>query len=453
MKVTFLGATRTVTGSKYLLEDEGKKILIDCGLFQGLKDLRNRNWEPFPIAASDIDSIILTHAHIDHSGYIPVLIKKGFRGEIFCTPGTYDLCKILLPDSGHLQEEDAEKANRYGYSKHQPALPLYTEEDAKKSLEYFKPLAFGKEHVLGDFLKFRFTHAGHILGAASITITDGLTTIVFSGDLGRPVDPVMKEPAKIQEADFLILESTYGNRRHPSEDPLDQLANVVTTTVSRGGTVVIPAFAVGRAQTLIYCFYELRKRGRIANVPIYLDSPMAINATRLLQKYNSEHRLSEKICADACAGVIYTASVEQSKEIYSKNNGMPAIIISASGMATGGRVLHHLKHYLGDSRNTVLLAGFQAAGTRGAQLLSGEKSIKIHGLDYRVEAQIALLDSLSAHADYHEMLEWLRNFRKPPRATYLVHGEIEASIAFKEKIEKELGWNVYIPDYKEVHEF
>lgn len=449
MKLTFLGATGTVTGSKYMLEDGGKKFLIDCGLFQGLKELRLRNWDKFPVNPSSIDAVILTHAHIDHSGYLPLLVKNGFSGSVYCSSATADLCNILLPDSGHLHEEDAARANKYGYTKHKPALPLYTQEDAYRALKHIKAVSFGDEHRLSDMLSFRLTHAGHILGAACVSVSDGMTSLTFSGDLGRLHDPVMKPPAQIQQADYLVLESTYGDRLHDKTDPLIQIEKIITKTVARGGTIIIPAFAVGRAQSLMYYIHELKSTGRIPNIPVYLDSPMAISATKLLQEHRAEHRLSKEQCDTVCSSVFYTKTVEQSKEIYSKNNGMPAIIISASGMATGGRVLHHLKHFIGDPRNTVLLAGFQAAGTRGARLAHGETEIKIHGHLYPVRAEISMLDNISSHADYSEILEWLGHFREAPRKIFLTHGEPEAATSLKFKIEDRFGWDVEIPEYNQ----
>ncbi|MGH1456018.1 MAG: MBL fold metallo-hydrolase [Alphaproteobacteria bacterium] len=449
MKLTFLGATGTVTGSKYLLEDDGFRILIDCGLFQGLKELRERNWEKLPIDPSSIDAVILTHAHIDHSGYLPLLVKNGFRGNVYCSSATADLCDILLVDSAYLHEEDARRANQYGYTKHKPALPLYTKEDAYNALERIKPVSFGDDHELSDFLSFKLTHAGHILGAACVHITDGQTKVVFSGDLGRPNDPVMNPPAQIQEADYLIMESTYGDRLHEVSDPLNQLGDIISQAAARGGTVVIPAFAVGRAQSLMYYVHELKKVGRIPDIPVYLDSPMAISASKLLQKHYAEHRLSKSECSAVCGGVNYTQTAEQSKEIYGKNNGMPAVIISASGMATGGRVLHHLKYFMGDPRNTIVLAGYQAAGTRGARIANGETEIKIHGNMYKLRAQVEMLDNISAHADYGEMLDWLSHFRDAPRRTFLTHGESEAALSFQGKIKERFDWNVEIPVYKQ----
>lgn len=453
MKLTFLGATGTVTGSKYLLEDDNRKILIDCGLFQGLKELRLRNWEKLPFDPASIDAVLLTHAHIDHSGYLPLLVKNGFDGPVYCSSATADLCDILLPDSAHIHEEDALRANRHGYSKHKPALPLYTQNDAYNALEKLKPISFGQDYPLSDILSFSLSRAGHIPGAACIRISDGQTDIVFSGDLGRPTDPLMKEPAQIQSADYLVLESTYGDRLHAREDPLDQLEAIITRTAARGGTLVIPAFAVGRAQSLMYYIYRLKTENRIPDLPVYLDSPMAISATKLLEDHHEEHRLSKQECSSICNSVIYTPTVEQSKAIYTRNNGLPSIIISASGMATGGRVLHHLKHFIGDPRNTILLAGFQAAGTRGARLEHGETEIKIHGDLFDVRAEIDMLGNISAHADYQEILGWLGHFRKAPRRTFLTHGEPEAASSLKLKIEKHLGWTVDIPEYKQMVEF
>ncbi|MGZ9097509.1 MAG: MBL fold metallo-hydrolase RNA specificity domain-containing protein [Micavibrio sp.] len=447
MRLTFIGATETVTGSKYLLEHENKKILIDCGLFQGPKELRLRNWDGLPFNPAAIDAVVLTHAHIDHSGYIPKLVKAGFRGPIYCTEATFDLCKILLPDSGHLQEEDAESANREGWSRHHPALPLYTEQEARDCLKYFKPLPFGQTHTLEGGLSFTLHRAGHILGAAFIRISDGYTSILFSGDIGRLHNPIMKPPAKIQDADYLVVESTYGDRLHNTDDPTEDIEKIVCRTVARGGTLVIPAFAVGRAQMLLYHFYVLKTEKRIPNIPVYLDSPMAINTTELLHRHMNDHRLSPEECAAVCNVATYTRTVEESKAIGENNNTMPKVIISASGMATGGRVLHHLKHYIGDPRNTILLAGFQAAGTRGDRLARGEKEIKIHGHFWPVRAEIVKLDNMSAHADYSEILTWLENFSSPPRRVFVTHGEIEAAEAMKEKIEEKFGWNVTVPSY------
>lgn len=449
MKLTFLGATETVTGSKYLLEDSGKKILIDCGLFQGKKDLRLRNWASLPVNPASIDAVLLTHAHLDHSGYIPKLVKGGFKGPVYCSKATFDLCKILLPDSGHIQEEDADSANRHSYSKHHPALPLYTEEEARNALQFFKTVDSGKSYRIGDDFTFSLFRAGHILGASFIRVTAGDgTSILFSGDIGRPHDPVMKPPAKIQDADYLVVESTYGDRLHDKDNPADDIEKIVRRTAARGGTLVIPAFAVGRAQALLYYFHLLREEKRIpANIPIYLDSPMAIDATGVMKKHMSEHRLSPEECEAVCHVARYTRTPQESKEISENHDNVPRIIISASGMATGGRVLHHLKRFVGDERNTVLLAGYQAAETRGDRLARGEKEIKIHGQMWPVRAEIVKLDSMSAHADYEETLTWMDNFSSRPRKVFVTHGEAEAANAMRQKIEDRFGWDAVVPAY------
>lgn len=453
MKLTFLGATGTVTGSKYLLEDGIQKVMIDCGLFQGRKELRLRNWENPPVDALKMNALLLTHAHLDHSGYIPKMVKNGFRGPIYCSGATFDLCKILLLDSGYIQEEDAARANRYSYTKHKPALPLYTKQDAEDCLQYFKPVDFGQQHRLSDNLSFTLYRAGHILGASFIRVSDGGgKSILFSGDLGRLNDPVMKAPAQIQGADYLVVESTYGDRLHDKSDPLKDIEKVVKQTAGRGGTVVIPAFAVGRAQALMYYIYKLKNEGRIPkNMPVYLDSPMAINASDLLCKHMNDHRMPRTLCMDVCGIAEYTRTPAESKAI-SQGNNVPKIIISASGMATGGRVLHHLKHYVGDKRNTILLAGFQAAGTRGDRLARGEKEIKIHGQMWPVRAQIVKMDNMSAHADYNEILTWMESFTSPPRKVFVTHGEPEAAKAMKEKIKEKFGWNAVVPDYMQSEE-
>lgn len=445
MQIAFWGATRTVTGSKYLITHESKKILVDCGLFQGYKELRLRNWEELPVNPPDIDAVLLTHAHLDHSGYIPKLVRAGFKGKIYCSAATFALCKLLLLDAGHIQEEDAERANRYGYTKHQPALPLYTKKEAEDSLVYFQPVDFGKPHSLGGGLSFTLSRSGHILGSAFIEINDGQTSVLFSGDLGRPHDPVMKTPAKLQHTDYLIIESTYGNRLHDRTDPLETIGEVINSTAAKGGKVIIPAFAVGRAQSLLYYLYQLKQSGAIPNIPVFLDSPMAINATELLCKFKHEHKLPEPVCAEFCGIAIYTRTVEESKRIDQLS--LPSVIISASGMATGGRILHHFKYFMSDPRNTILFTGFQAGGTRGDRMVKGEKQIKIHGVMHPLRARVEMLSNTSAHADYEEILAWLGNFQKAPRKVFVTHGEAEAAASLKEKIAAQFGWNVVTPDY------
>ena len=446
MKITFLGATETVTGSKYLLEDGGKKFMIDCGLFQGHKKLRLRNWNKMPVNPSDVDALLLTHAHLDHSGYIPLFVKNGFKGPIYCSEATFDLCQILLADSGHIQEEDAARANRYGYAKHKPALPLYTEEDARNTFGLFKPVEFGQVFALSEELSFSLHRAGHILGASFIRIEDtGGTSILFSGDIGRLKDPVMKSPAKIQDADYVVVESTYGNRLHDTRAPADELEDVIQDTIKNGGTVVIPAFAVGRSQAMLYYINKLKKEGRIPEIiPVYLDSPMAINASKLLCKHLDDHRINKKICKEVCNVAKYTRTVAESKAI--NGNPMPKIVISASGMATGGRVLHHLKNTIGDTRNTILLGGFQAAGTLGDRLARGEKKVKIHGQMWNVRARVEKLDNMSAHGDYQEILTWMENLNVP-RKIFVVHGEPKAAVSMKDKIIEKFGWEAEVAQY------
>jgi metallo-beta-lactamase family protein len=442
-----LGAAGTVTGSRYLLESGRRRVLLDCGLFQGLKQLRLRNWAPFPVDPRSIETRVLTHAHLDHSGYLPALIRDGFAGRVLCTSATQDYCEILLPDSGNLQEKDAEYANRRSFSKHKPALPLYTLRDAERALPHLSPVPFDADHDLGSGTRFKFQHAGHILGAASVAFDWGGAKVVFSGDLGRYDDPVMVDPVPVREADFLIVESTYGDRRHDKRDPEDAIADIVARTVGHGGTVVIPAFAVGRAQSLLFHLERLKARGQLANVPIFLDSPMAIDASEILCRHLDDHRLSEKQCRVACGVARYVREAEESKSLTA--NPVPKIIISASGMATGGRVLHHLKRYAPDPNSTILFAGFQAAGTRGAAMVAGADTIKIHGQYVPVRAKVANLSMLSAHADADELLRWLRGFERAPRLTFITHGEPVASDVLRRRIEEELGWTCKIPEHQE----
>ncbi len=445
--VQFLGATGTVTGSKYLLRAGGSEVLVDCGLFQGFKQLRLRNWAPLPVKSAAVSAVVLSHAHLDHSGYLPLLVRNGFVGRIHCTEATYELCRILLLDAGRLQEEEAEYANRRGFSKHKPALPLYTEEDAKRSLTHFSPVEFDKDIELGG-LRFSLLPAGHILGAAIVSLNDGARTMVFSGDLGRPNDPIMVAPSAVRRADYLVLESTYGNRRHDPEDPREKLGQVIRRTAERGGVVVIPSFAVGRAQSLLYYVHQLKSQGAIpADLPVYLNSPMAVDATRIYHEHRAEHRLTPEQCRAMCTAAVVVNTAEESRRLNEKR--VPMVIIAASGMATGGRVVHHLKAFAPDPRNTILFSGFQAGGTRGATLLAGAESVKIHGEYVPVRAEIAIVDNLSAHADSAEILGWLKGLDRPPRETFITHGEPLAADALRHAIEKELGWRCRVPDYLE----
>ncbi len=448
MQITFLGATGTVTGSKYLVEVDDRRFLVDCGLFQGLKQLRLRNRQPLPFAPDSLDAVILTHAHIDHSGYLPLLVRNGYKGPIYCTAPTRDLCAILLPDSGHLQEEEAETANRYGYSKHRPALPLYTKADALASLEQFEALDFGRDFELPGGTTLRFDRSGHMLGSAYVRLTGRSHDLLFSGDLGRPDEALLLPPEPVDGADYLIVESTYGDRLHTTEDPSDELADVVSRTAARGGAVLIPAFAVGRAQSVLYHLHRLLDQKRIPDIPIFIDSPMAGRATEVYREHGHETKLGAAGCEAVCRTATVTESVEDSKKIDRMN--IPRIIISASGMATGGRVVHHLKALAPDSRNTILFAGYQAAGTRGATILSGAPSVKIHGAYVPVRAEVQALDNVSAHADYSEILAWLRHFQRTPRNTFITHGEPSAADALRLHIEESLGWRCTVPEYRQV---
>jgi metallo-beta-lactamase family protein len=447
MKLRFLGAAETVTGSRFLLDCDEARILIDCGLFQGLKKLRERNRLAFPVKPSSIQAVILTHAHIDHSGYIPALVKHGFRGRIYCTEATYDLCSILLPDAGHLQEEEADYANRHGFSKHKPALPLYTEADARYCLKQFETIPFNAEFRPAADMTARFVANGHILGSASVYVSDGRIKVGFSGDVGRPNDPVMLPPGAIEPCDYLVVESTYGDRRHNQEPPEDLLAETIRIAAAKGANVVIPTFAVGRAQSLLYLLHELTQSGKIPKLPIFLDSPMAIDATEILSKHHKLHRLSAQTCRSIWDMVEFTRTVDESKAIASLQH--PKVILSASGMLTGGRVLHHLKQYLPNTNNVIIFVGYQAAGTRGAAMLGGAESVKIHGEYYPVRAKLVNLDGLSAHADYVEISDWMSTLKQPPRQTFIVHGEPQAQDTFRLYLQDRLRWPAMIPSHGE----
>jgi metallo-beta-lactamase family protein len=448
MEICFLGATGTVTGSKYLLSSHSTNILVDCGLFQGLKTLRLRNWDRLPIDLSTLSAVVLTHAHIDHSGFLPLLIKQGFKGRVYCTSATKDLCSILLPDSGRLQEEQAEYANKHALSKHHPALPLYTQDDAEYALQHLHAVDFEEKTVIGGNVTMRLYPAGHIPGAASVELRDADTSILFSGDLGRPDDPIMNPPAVLNGADYLVLESTYGNRQHPAEDPRQLLGNIINKTVQRGGVVVIPAFAVGRTQMLLHYLRQLKDEGTITDVPIYLNSPMAIDATDIFYRHHLEHRLSFEQCVAACSVAKIIRTAEESKALNRRKD--PMVIIAGSGMATGGRVVHHLKAFVSDAKNTILFAGFQAEGTRGAAMVRGAQTIRIHGEEIPVLAEIASIDSLSAHADYTQIIAWLKKMKHAPRLVFVTHGEQEAANAMVKHLDEELHWQARVPEYMEI---
>ncbi len=442
-RIRFLGAAETVTGSKYLLTSSENNILIDCGLFQGLKELRLKNWDRFPIDPKDIKAVVLTHAHIDHSGYIPRLIKEGFTGKIFCTSATLELCRILLPDTGHIQEEEAEWSNRKHLSKHKLALPLFTKKEAEKSLEQFVPINFDETFDVAPTFRATFKYAGHILGAAMVVVETGSTKIGFSGDLGRPDDSILFPPSDLPDVDYLVAESTYGNRKHDPIKPKEDLEGVVNEALQKNGVVLIPAFAVGRTQSLMHSLSELKKEKRIPIVPMYLNSPMAINATELFQKFKSLHKLSDVQCKEMAESVQYVRSTDESKALNEKKG--PMIIISASGMATGGRIIHHLKAFVSDPKTTVALAGYQAAGTRGRALQDGAKEIKIHGQYLPVRATIKSLENVSAHADYVEIIAWLTKSKINPKKMFVMHGEADAAVMMKEHLIKRFNWTCEIP--------
>lgn len=446
MKLTFMGATGTVTGSKYLLHAGSQQIMIDCGLFQGLKQLRLKNWAPLPVDVSGINSVILTHAHIDHSGYLPLLVKHGFSGKIYCSHATAELCKILLPDSAHLQEEEAEFANRRGFSKHKPALPLYTQEDAAQALELLTPVEMDREIDVGPDVMLKLYPSGHILGSSFVQIRHAQKTIVFSGDIGRSNDVLMYPPASIKHADYLVVESTYGNRVHTQDDPKIKLASIIQQAYQRKGVIVVPVFAVGRAQELLYYIHMLKQSGDIPDdIPVYLNSPMAVEATEIYHHYPTQHRLNQTQTEILFRTAHLVNSVEESKHLNTLRG--PMIILSASGMASGGRVVHHLKQFAPGPRNTILFVGFQAAGTRGYAMLDGAKSIKIHGEYVPVNARVESISNLSAHADYLEILAWLKGFDKPPRQTFVTHGEPVAADAMRMHIQDALHWEVTVPEY------
>jgi metallo-beta-lactamase family protein len=445
MKIQFLGAAQTVTGSKYLIQANQINLLIDCGLYQGYKELRLRNWAPLPIHPKKIDYVLLTHAHIDHSGYIPLLVKNGFRGKILCTEATKALCNILLPDSGHLHEEEANYANRKGYSKHHPALPLYTQKEAEDALDYFQPVSFEERIQIRNNLYATFFYGGHILGASFIRLEYDKTSVLFSGDLGRQNDPLMYPPKEPLDSDFLVIESTYGNRIHDNSDPLTQMKTIINRTIKRGGVVIIPSFAVGRTQSLLYYLRELKSKHEIPDIPIYVDSPMATNATQIFSQYGEQNRLTKDQTKDLCAVAHYINSVEES--IALGNLKFPMIIISASGMATGGRVIHHIRNFAPNHKNTILFSGFQVEGTRGDRMIQGEKEIKMFGQMIPIRAEIAQIENLSAHADSSEILNWLAHFNKAPRKVFITHGGVESAQALKSEIEKKFHWKCDVPAY------
>ena len=467
--IQFLGAAGTVTGSKHLINtcaDYNNKscfqVLVDCGMFQGQKEWRERNWEDTPIPAHEIDAVILTHAHLDHSGWIPRLVKAGFRGAIYATQATIDLCGILLPDSGHLQEEDANFYNKHNRSKHRPALPLYNLEEAQESLKYFKPVQYGDTKVLCPQLSFRFVRAAHILGSSMVEValkSDGQTRrLLFTGDIGRvrnknlaPGEAVTAGPTPGETADLVVMESTYGNRQHPLTDPRPDLAAAIRKTIERGGSVVVPAFAVERTQKFLFILKEMMEAGQIPRIPVFADSPMAIKAVQIFLNHTEEYSDETKRLIAQYGSPLewpnfnFASTVEDSKKI--NDSRMPSIIISSSGMVTGGRILHHLAQRLPDPKNTVVFIGFQAPGTRGFTIKSGAPEVKIFGEAVPIRAQIVVFEQFSDHADTRELLDWLRTFGNKPQVTYLVHGEPSASSQLRDAMSKELGWHVEVAQW------
>ncbi|MGD9903508.1 MAG: MBL fold metallo-hydrolase RNA specificity domain-containing protein [Vicinamibacterales bacterium] len=435
------------------MEAAGRRVLVDCGMFQGLKELRLRNWAESPVPPATIDAVVLTHAHLDHVGMLPRLVAQGFKGRIFCTPGTQDLCSLVLPDAGRLQEEQAERANRKGYTKHHPAQPLFTENEATITLSRLQPVGYERPIPVADGLEVEFIPTGHLLGAAYVRMrrSDGTGgTVIFGGDLGRYNRPVLQDPAAGSATDVLLVESTYGDREHLNGDEQERLATIVNETAARKGKVIVPSFAIGRVEEVLYALKKLEDGGKIQALPVYVDSPMALEALKFYQRHAAEldddvQRRRGEVCAFCTARFTPVASAQESRAVTER--GGPAIVISSSGMATGGRVLHHLAHGLPDARNTVLFVGFQAAGTRGRQLIEGSQEVKIHGQFVPVHARIEKLNGMSAHADASEIVRWLRTFPSPPGVTYLVHGEPSAQDALKARLERELAWNVQIPQH------
>lgn len=446
VNITFLGGAGTVTGSKYLVRHGDKTLLVDCGLFQGYKQLRLRNWNALPIAPDQINAVVLTHAHLDHSGYLPLLVKEGFAGHVYASPGTRDLCRILLPDSGHIQEEDAAFLNRHKLSKHATALPLYTRQEALESLSNMQSHEVGKPFSPMKGWTVTLSRAGHILGACSVLVEVAGRRILFSGDLGRPDDLLMNPPDPALQADTVLIESTYGDRIHPKDDVLTELAVALQKVVKRGGVAVVPVFAVGRAQALLLAIELLKIKGDLPkSLPVFLDSPMAVHTTHLYEQHMDSHRLNRQQTRALTHSATMVNSTDESRALASRHG--PMVILSASGMATGGRVLHHLAHYASDHRNMIVLTGYQAPGTRGAKLASGADTIRLHGRDVELKAEVVQLQSASAHADANQLLAWLNTMPSAPAQVYVVHGDAAAADALRWRIEHELGWRALVPEH------
>ncbi len=446
-KLTFLGGAGTVTGSKTLVELNGKRILIDCGLFQGLKALRQLNWDKFPIDPRSLDAVIITHAHLDHCGYLPLLVKKGFSGPIHCTHPTAELTEIILKDSAKIQEEDAERANTHGYSKHEKSEPLYTVKDVMETLPHIVSHELSEWIIVNECMKFEFLNSGHILGGAFVHLKVGEKTVLFTGDIGRKDPMLLYPPKKVKTADYIVLESTYGDRSHQIEDVKSELLQIIEETIHNKGILMIPSFAVERTQELIYLLYQLKEEDKLPKIPIYLDSPMGINASNCYNRYHHWQDISSYEINRMYNDIIFITDVEQSKALVADKKSK--IILAGSGMIEGGRILHYLNNHIDNPMDTLLFVGYQGEGTRGRAIMEGETEIKFFGEYRSVKCQVRSIDSLSAHADREEMLDWLRNFQQAPKQIILNHGEAHQSDAFRVKIEHELHWNVVIPQYQE----
>lgn len=443
----FLGAADTVTGSRYLIRSQGHRILIECGLFQGYKHLRDRNRVPFQISPANVDAVVITHAHLDHSGYIPALVRDGFHGPVYATPGTTELCTLLLPDSGYLQEEEARYADHRASSTHHPPVPLYTAADAVRSLDNFKIRDFDSTFPLPGGIEATFLPAGHILGAAQVHLKLAGRSIHFTGDLGRADDPLMYPPRALEPVNVLVTEATYGNRTHPLDNPEAELGDIITRVAKRHGVIMIAAFAVGRAETVLLHLSRLLAKHAIPSIPVYLNSPMAIDASDMYQRHREEHRLKEREFRAMYKVATPVRSPDESKLLNLR--GGPMIIISASGMLTGGRILHHLAAYGPDRRNAIILSGYQAGGTRGASLAAGEKHLRIYGQDIKIEAEVIQMEGLSAHADSNELIQWMKTAPTAPTMTYITHGEPDASDTLRARIKRQLGWRARVPEHLE----
>jgi metallo-beta-lactamase family protein len=434
--ITFAGAADTVTGSRFLLKTSGHSVMLDCGLFQGVKTLRDRNWAPPSFTPADIDAVLLSHAHLDHSGYLPVLVREGFQGNIYASAGTCDLVPVMLLDSAHLMEEEARHANQYGYSKHTPARPLYTVNDAIKAINHLKPVHFNEKHSLGS-IQYEFIPAGHLLGAATLRLQTPQGIVVYSGDLGRSTDVLMHPPQIPDAADMLIVESTYGNRKHPSESAHSELLECIKKTIAHGGKVIMPSFAVGRAQALLIAIHRAIHSGELPSIPVYLDSPMAARATTIYNRHAKQLKPDSQEWRRVMQDTQFLESVEDSIKLTRSN--YPCIIIAGSGMATGGRVLHHIKAFAGDARNHIVFPGFQVPGTRGAKMVSGERTIRLMGQDITIRAHVSQIEGFSGHADADEIMQWIKGIGRAPKQIYVVHGEREAADVLRWRIRNELG--------------